>query len=639
MLSISLYFGVFLAREVFKPPIVFVISSWILTVFIGAYLVLLPDSKMNSNHFQHNLSKKAIYGLVVLRKTNNNVLYQKYLAEVSSVNRKKSSGFVWIKVYGNKDSALLKPGAQIVTCNELNEIKKNNNPGEFDYKDYSKKKRIGYQLNLYNNKFLKAYPERNSLVTEALKFRDRLHALLNQLEFDEMEQSLLDALLLGKKTDMKKELTTGYRKAGAMHLLAISGLHVGILLLFVRTLLRPLRRWRIGKKVIIIIPFFSLWVFAFITGLSASVLRAVIMFSLISIALNFNRFYQLNPILFMAFFISLLWKPLYLFDPGFQLSYLAVFSIVNLGPRIRMLWLPKNSIKRYLWNLMVISIAAQTGVLPLILYYFHEFSGLFLVSSLLLVPLLGVILGFGYLLLFMLMIDAVPEFYIQIFSFMIGLMNEIVFFLSRYDSLIVEKVFFSNSLLVISLLSLLILFFYKTKELFKRLGVVLLIVTVFMTSVFVESVIMKRGVSFIVFHKYRKSLIIKRSGRSVSLIRKTEKEPGLDQLLENYQLELPGLKIDKEECNQNLIEISGRRILIVDNDSISTDFGFDPHILLLLNSPKINLERFLTGVRPELIVADGSNYSFLKKRWIKTAAEKEISFYDTAVNGAFELNI
>ncbi|WP_317197458.1 ComEC/Rec2 family competence protein [Lutimonas saemankumensis] len=639
LIFISIRSAVFHAKEWFKPPYTFVISSWVLTVFIGIYLISISGPKMNSNHFQHSLSKKPVYGLLVLRKLNSGKFYSKYLVKVTSVNRMKSSGFVWLRIDKNKNSAILKPGTRIVTCLELNEIKAKRNPGEFDYQDYSKKKNIGYQLTLENNKFFSSQPDRIGLVAKALNYRDYLSLLLNKLKFDAMETSLLEALLLGRKTDLKKEMASVYRKAGAMHLLAISGLHVGILLFFIRTLFMPLRRWQVGKGLMKIVPFFSLWVFAFITGLSPSVLRAVIMFSFISIALNFNRFHHLNPILFIAFFISLLWKPSYLFDPGFQLSYLAVLSIVNLGPRIRNLWRPKNKIILYLWNLTVVSIAAQIGVLPLILYYFHEFSGLFLFSSLLLIPLLGIILGFGYLLLVMLQFDFVPEFYIQIFSFIIGLMNRIVFFLSRFEVFIVEKVFFSKALLTISIISIIVLFFYRTKEASKVVIALLVNVTLFATTVLIESVIKESGSSFIVFQEFNKSLIIKRSGKWVSLIRKAEQEPGLDRLMENYQRGFIGLKIEKEECDQNLIELSGQRIMIVDSNVFLTDFGFDPDIIILLNSPKINLERFLQEVDPRLIVADGSNYNFLKKRWLKSAEEKQIPFYDTAIKGAFEINL
>lgn len=634
----SICTGVILAKESFKPPLVFVFSSWALTVFIGIYLVSMSDPKMDSSHFQHRLSNNSIYGILILREMNSSNFYSKYLAKVISVNCKKSSGFVWLRVHKKKGSILLKPGARIVTNSGFGEIQKKRNPGEFDYKDYSRKNSVRHELTLENNMFVRIPTKNNNLATKALNYRDHLSGLLNQLRFDPMERSLVEALLLGRKTALEKELSTGYRRAGAMHLLAISGLHVGILLMIIRTLLKPFRRWHFGSIAIKVIPFLSLWVFAFITGLSASVSRAVIMFSLVSIALNVKRFNALNPILFTAFFISLLWKPLYLFDAGFQLSYLAVFSIVNLGPRIKVLWRPKNKVGLYLWNLIVVSIAAQIGVLPLILYYFHEFSGLFLISSLFLIPLLGVILGAGYLLLVMLQCNVIPELYFEFYSLMIRQMNKIVFYLSRFDSLIIEQVFFSKALLSISILALIALFFYKTKEVSRVIVLLLLFVTLMMTSIFIESVQREKGASFIVFHAYRKSLILEKKGRSVKVLRKTDQDADLDRWLENYQNKFFGLRITKEACTQNIIEISGQRIMMIDSDAILEDFGFNPDVVILLNSPKINLKRFLKNIQPDIIVADGSNSSFLKQRWIDTAAEEGITFYDTAMKGAFQIN-
>ena len=593
---------------------------------------------MNYSHFKHGSAKNSIFGLQVLRKTKSNRSYSKFLAKVISVNRKKSSGLVWLRIDKSKGSVSLKRGARIITYLEFREIQNKSNPGDFDYKDYSRKKSIEHEFILDKKMFISVGANKSSLQTRALNYRDHLIGLLNQLNFDRMERSLIEALLLGRKTEMEYELSTGYRKAGAMHLLAISGLHVGILLFLIRTLLKPFRRWRLGIIMMKILPIFCLWLFAFITGLSASVLRAVIMFSLISIALNLNRYNTLNPILFSAFFISLLWKPLYLFDPGFQLSYLAVFSIVNLGPRIRVLLRPKNRVGLYLWNLTVVSIAAQIGVLPLILYYFHGFSGLFLASSLFLIPLLGVILGFGYLLLVMLHFDTIPVFYIEIYALIIGLMNRIVFFLAQFDILIADKVFFSKYLLSISIVGLMGLFFYRSKEVSNGIIVLLLVATLFMTSILMESIHRDIRSSFIVFHIYRKSLILKKKGSSVSVFKRTDQEPDIDRLIENYENEFYGLRVGKELCTQNLIEISGQRIMIIDSDVILTDFDFDPDIIILLNSPKINLKRFLKKARPHLIVADGSNYNFLKKYWLKTAESKGITFHDTAINGAFQIN-
>lgn len=634
----NIFLGDFHKRNGFKAPIAFVISSWVILIFTGIYLVSIWGPGLNSSHFRLGSSKNTIYGVLVLRETSNTGFYRKYLAEVKSVNRMKSSGFLWLRVNKTKDSVSLKPGELILTNLKIREIENKRNPGGFDYKEYSRRKGVEGELILAKREFLRTRSNQNTFQAKALNYREHLSFVLNQQGFGQMEKSLLDALLLGKKTQMNKELSTGYRKAGAMHLLAISGLHVGILLFFIRSLLMPFRRWKFGKILIITVPFLGLWLFAFLTGLSPSVSRAVIMFSLISIALNLKRSNHLNHILFTAFFISLIWKPLYLFDPGFQLSYLAVFSIVNLRPGMTILWTPKNKIKLYLWNLSTVSIAAQIGVLPLILFYFHEFSGLFLASSLLLIPLLGVILGFGYLLLFMLQFDMAPEWYIQIYSLMIRLMNKTVLFLGQFDALIVNKVFFSKTLLTLSLLFLCALFFYKTKEISKAIIALMLFLTLFTTSVLNELAITNRGSSFIVFHNFNKSLIIKKKERSVTVLRKTDMEPGLDLLLENYQIELCGLRINKEACIQNVYEMNGKRIMIIDSEGIVTDFDLDPDIILLLNSPKINLERFLKKVQPELIIADGSNYNFLKQRWLKTSFREGVTFYDTAISGAFELN-
>ena len=151
----------------------------------------------------------------------------------------------------------------------------------------------------------------------------------------------MNALLLGQRQDISKELTANYSKAGAIHILAVSGLHVGIILWMLSFVLKPLERFKKGKVIKLVLVVLFLWFFAVLAGMSASVTRAVTMFSAIAIGQFFNKRNAIEQSLIFSMFLLLLLKPLFLFDVGFQLSYLAVFGIIWVQPVFYQLWKPK----------------------------------------------------------------------------------------------------------------------------------------------------------------------------------------------------------------------------------------------------------------------------------------------------------
>ena len=154
-----------------------------------------------------------------------------------------------------------------------------------------------------------------------------------------------------------------------------------------------------------------LWCFALIAGMSASVVRAVTMFSFVAVGLSFKRRKTILFSLISSAFLLLLVKPMFLFDVGFQLSYLAVFGIVWVQPKLANLFNCKYWFFRKVWSMCSVSIAAQMGVLPLSLYYFHQFPGLFFLSNVLIIPFLGAILMGGILVIILALSNMLPPFY------------------------------------------------------------------------------------------------------------------------------------------------------------------------------------------------------------------------------------
>jgi competence protein ComEC len=225
------------------------------------------------------------------------------------------------------------------------------------------------------------------------EIRRNLFSHLRIILPDSQSFSVAAALMFGYKNELDKDLKQSFSNIGAGHILAVSGLHFNLIFgiaYFLLSFIGMSKRGRIVKQ-LILLP--VIWGFAFITGLSPSVIRAACMLSLWGIgSAFFYKSFSLNTLAAIAFFM-LLYNPFYLFDIGFQLSFLAVLSILIINPLLIHLYTSENKIIQYLWELVAVSFSAQIGVLPLSLYYFHQFPVLFLVTNICLIPLSGILMA------------------------------------------------------------------------------------------------------------------------------------------------------------------------------------------------------------------------------------------------------
>lgn len=209
----------------------------------------------------------------------------------------------------------------------------------------------------------------NDWKTSALRVREWVIGKYRQWGIGEEELPVLSALTLGYKGDLDKETREAYSVAGISHVLALSGMHIGIIWF--------LLRWLKGG---LVIPL--LWAFAFIVGLEPSVVRAVVMCMLMELGrLSGSKVFSMNTLSVAAFFM-LLYNPFYLFDVGFQLSFVAVASILLFYPSLYHVFSFKHKLARWTWGILCVSMAAQLGTAPLVMYYFSNFSVYFLMTNL-----------------------------------------------------------------------------------------------------------------------------------------------------------------------------------------------------------------------------------------------------------------
>ncbi len=281
----------------------------------------------------------------------------------------------------------LHPGDELLVSNEIIEIGQAPFPAGFNYKAIMKHKNIEHQLFLdtTNSFYLKSGTL--SILDYAKICKEGLVAYIARV-FPNDISGLVHSLCLGYKDNLKGSDSASFAKSGTMHILAVSGLHVGMVYIILNMLfsLGGLFQKHKGTRTLLMLIF--LWVYAFVTGLGASVIRASLMFTIIEIGrsiLNSNS-NSFNSV-FASAYLQLLIFPLQIVDVGFQLSYLAVLGILFFYPKIAHFVRPPRIILKKIWQLACISIAATIGTLPLTFYYFHTFPVWFILSNICLVPL------------------------------------------------------------------------------------------------------------------------------------------------------------------------------------------------------------------------------------------------------------
>lgn len=287
-------------------------------------------------------------------------------------------------------------GDVICMRTSLEPIKNSGNPGEFDAQNYWKAKNIGLMCFLNDDAFrFIGYEAPNGLNQWFYSVRNSLsQSLQNALDPD--EAAIAKALLLGDKNDLSAEVRQSFGTAGAMHVLAISGLHVGIIMYLLFFVFQRFSRW-ISRNQAVLFTVLILWIFAGITGGAPSVLRATFMFSVVLVGQQLGRSGNSVNTLFFSAFVLLVLNPLLVFDIGFQLSYGAMLGIFMWYQPIRKLLVVKQSILARMWEGTALGIAAQVFTIPLVLYHFHQFPNYFWLSNLGIMALAGVILGLGLL--------------------------------------------------------------------------------------------------------------------------------------------------------------------------------------------------------------------------------------------------
>lgn len=360
-------------------------------------------------------------------------LWRKSLCTIDQliVGEKKFQPNNQVLLYFSDDNVKL--GDQLMVSTRLQEIENKGNPGEFDAKTYWNNKGISFMgfVGEESYVFLKYFTPSKLQLWRANILLGIENQLKKATQNNPHSYGVARALILGDKSELNPAVKESFQSAGAMHVLAVSGLHIGILLTVLIAFFRQFSRWINRTKA----TFFALaiiWCYAFLINFPPSVVRASLMFSIVFIgSLTNARQNGLNT-LGVAFFVMLMIQPRWLFDLGFQLSFLAMLGIYTLHPLISKIFYIKNKWISKIWEGTSVGISAQLFTFPLTLYYFHQFPNYFILTNIGMMVFAFVVLILGFSVLAFQWIPGIKTVIAVLFSFSIGLM---VLFVEKISSL------------------------------------------------------------------------------------------------------------------------------------------------------------------------------------------------------------
>jgi competence protein ComEC len=630
------------------------------------YMILFVGGSLLSQMSLHDYTKLKdadFYQCAIIEpvKEKTNSYQLTLLINAKSIDSVWSSSKGKALIYIEKDSmsSTLKFGDKLLVKGNLSFLEPPKNPKEFDYKKYLENRSIFQQGYLTCNDWQLMDSQVKGLDVFANDARQFLLSSLKSNGIEGDQYAIASALILGSKDELDFEVKQAYATAGAMHVLAVSGLHVGIIFLILKTLLSILDTSKKGRIVKAIILLIVLWSYALLTGLSPSVLRAATMFSFVIMGTVLNRKSSIYNTLAASAFFLLIINPNLLFEVGFQLSYIAVLGIVYLQPRIYKRINTKWCLLDKIWAITAVSIAAQIATLPLTLYYFNQFPVYFMLSNLIVIPSAIIILSLGILLFITSPIPAISESIGWVLNKFIEGLNFGIKEIEVLPNSLIEGL--SISILECVVLYIIIILFIRGLK-FRKLKIInyaFFLTLIFIINDLIEDVALANSKSMIVYHINKNQAIDFIDGTSnvflanSSLIKDKQKQSFHIKSNWSY-LDLRNVQYiptDASKLNETLMDSSLQlvdtysqfhtiKMVRIDNmftlqaseNKVNVDY------VLISSNSKTKLKDLYSMFNFKSVIVDGSNSKWNRNRVEAEAGNLHIPIYNTD-KGAFDLEI
>jgi len=641
VLLISIFFRNALVRGIAACLLLFV-SGWALTY----YKTIIN----NSEHFT-NQGTFTHYQVIITANTEIKPKTYKVEAEIQQVKTsekwQKSTGKILL--YFNKTEAKRPQyGDVFLIKNMPSEIDPPKNPEEFDYRQFLHNKGIYAQHFLWQKEYLQIdHQAPSQILNVAYKANVYADSVFKAYLTDRDEYGVAKAMIVGMRDDIDSELLESYSASGAIHVLSVSGMHVGILFLVLSVLLKWIKtNIKYGNWIFTIIILILLWTYAVFTGLSSTVLRATVMFSFIQIGTTINRKHNIYNILAVSALVLLCYNPYWLVDVGFQLSYLAILGIVYLHPYLNQLINPTNPIIRVLWEGTIVCFAAQLFTAPLSIYYFHQFPSYFLIANPFVAFFSFGILPIGLLLLIFACIPIVADVLAFVLKWSCLLLNETIFGIEKLPLSTLKGFSISVPELLAwyAIIFLSIAFFRHSELKYLRVSVLLLISLALFNIYEDYQQSQQKQLTFHFIPKQTGISVI--DGKSVAFLADSN-------VIDNKKLYNFHLKnyYDKQGVsNQNLLNIAtftnkqgitfldfeGKKFIWLQKPFKGALQGKANYVLLSNNAVR-NLAHSFADFQTELIIVDNSNKSYLVDKLKHQADSLRLNLVALRDTGAYSI--
>lgn len=615
-------------------------------LFMLALSYFLSGEREKRDLFEH-LHEKRIYSVELTAAPIEKV--KSYLCKVDVFQYIDATSAIQTKgkaiLYLQKDSAASKLlfGDRLLIETEFAPPEKAQNPDGFNYASYLKRQSIGATSYISADSWqLQGHSPTFSIQREADKCRNVLLNVYRKFKIEGDEFAVLAALTLGFTDELQPDLRASYSATGAMHILSVSGMHVGIVYVVMAFLLSFLNKNQrsIILKTIFITLF--LWTYAFITGLSPAVVRAALMFSFVAATKCFGRKTLIYNSIFMSAFAMLVYNPNLLFDVGFQLSYSAVLSIIFFQPTVGKLYTAQNKYSRFFWNLLSVSVAAQLGTLPFTLYYFQQFPNYFLLTNLVAIPLSSLVI---YLAMGLLVVSFIPYLSLAVaflLKWSLWLLNFLIVWIQHLPHSIAHISLDLKQMMVVFIAIFCISVYFISKKfttLFIGLAS-LLLVCIFNLQTNYHTLTSKK----IIVYAGQKNTHVNFINRNQNYVFSTdsiETERIAKSFWQNQKLESPYYLKNNAWFDNGFVFFQGSRMLILNSEMLkfqTTGMPLELDYLVIGNGLKPKIEQLLESVHPRKIIVDRSISKWYTEKIKEVCLTRKIGFYSVAEKGAYILN-
>ncbi len=530
-------------------------------------------------------------------------------------------------------------GDKIVAKASLKRIKSNSNPFAFDYSQYLYFKDIILQAKiLVNHHQLVSKRDVSFWAKTVLKVREFGQKTLDKYITSPLEKGVVEALILGKRINLDQNVYQNYSNTGAVHVLAVSGLHVGIFisvfLAFFERIKIESKGWKLLKVCTLALLIFM---YVMVTGASPSVIRAGVMITFFIIGKTYFNSVNTFNILSVTAILMLFWNPFMLFQASFQFSFLALLSILYFHPKIVDLFHPQFFILRFFWTIISVSLAAQIFIFPFTVYYFHQFPVYFAVSSLLAIPLVTLIIYVSMLMLIFEVIYVGINPYLGTFlEIIISFLNECIQKISQWPVALIENIWVSDLGLILCVAGILCMLLWWE---IRKLLPLYLGLACFWGIVLEDSLrIIKNSTQghFIVYDNFANMVADVKNQNVNTTYRVGESDKvSEDFFAKNFRMK--NRITPNGLSNLSLSKVCDKIFYIYtdEDDFTLLKDGINVHALVVTNESFLSPEVVLSKINPEKIILVKNLKPWIKKKWLNLPNNKKVSIHDISTLGAF----